>query len=175
MNAHRAGGSIIFRNDAGEFIGAVPMSTIPMLIACGERVPVQGIDESVGHVARVKDQVVVTLHSQRYHAPWHEFRKVGMMIGTSVSLTDPGTEVNSSAPDRVTRSDTKTTTVQTNKLNFEVDAVTASNPKSATVLVSTPGQSKEYVVIPLKKLKPRPTPPPSCVRQSYQKLPVGGV
>ena len=86
-----------------------------------------------------------------------------------------GMEVNSSAPDRVTRSDPKTTTVQTNKLNFEVDAVTASNPKSATVLVSTPGQSKEYVVIPLKKLKPRPTPPPSCVRQSYQKLPVGGV
>ncbi len=152
MNAHRTGGSIVFRNDAGEFIGVVPMSTMPLLIACGERVIVQGVDAHVGHAARVKDQAVVTLHGQTYHAPWHLFRKMAMLIGTSVTLTGSETEAKSA-----------------------LGAVTASSPKSAPVLVNTPGQAKEYVVIPPKKMKPRPSPSPSYVCQNYRKVPAGGV
>ena len=146
MNAHRTGGSLVFRNDAGEFVGVVPMSTLPLLVACGERVPVEGIDAPVGYAARVNDQVVVTMHGQTYHAPWHEFRRMAMLIGLSVSLTGPEKEVQSPAI------------------------------KSAPELVNTPGSSQKYVVIPPKKMKPRPAPSPSSfVRQSYRKVPVGGI
>ena len=153
MNAQRTGGSLVFRNDAGDFVGAVPMSNMPLLIACGECVPVEGIDTPVGYAARVKDDAVIVLHGQTYHAPWHLFKKMAMHIGTSVTLTGPEAEAKSS-----------------------LDAVTAPSPKSAPVLTNSPGKAKEYVVIPPKKMKPRPTPSPSTyVRQSYRKVPAGGM
>ncbi|KAF5082435.1 hypothetical protein DSECCO2_99710 [anaerobic digester metagenome] len=148
ISAHRTGRALVFRTDAGELVGAVPMSTMYLLIPCGERVPVEGIDTPVGYAARVKDLVVVTMHGQTYHAPWHEFRRMAMLIGTSVPLTGPEKEVQS-LPSRVTR----------------------PCPKSTPVLTNSPGQAREYVVIPPKKMKPRPTPSPSSyVRQSDRKV-----
>jgi hypothetical protein len=130
----------------------VPMSTLPLLIACGERVPVEGIDVPVGYAARVNDQAIVTLHGQTYHAPWHEFRRMAMLIGSSAIFTGPEKEVQS-----------------------DLGRVTRPSPKSAPELVNAPGSARKYEVIPPKKMKPRPAPSPSSyVRQSYRKVPAAG-
>ena len=171
MNAHRTGGSLVFRNDAGEFVGVVPMSTLPQLIACGERVPVEGIDAPVGYAARVNDQAIVTMHGQTYHALWHEFRRMAMLIGTSVSLTGPEKEVQSGT-DSVTLSSPIPAPVPPKMPEYQPDRVTRSVTDAAPILPT----EKKYIVIPPKKLKTRPSPSPSSyVRQSYRKVPAGGV
>lgn len=135
MNAHRTGGSLVFRNDAGEFIGVVPMSTLPLLVACGEP----------------------------------------MLIGLSVALTEQEKKPESDLG-RVTRPSPENIPVQVKKGISEVDGVTPFSPKSAPELVNTPGSARKYEVIPQKKMTPRPAPSPSSfVRQSYRKVPAGGV